>query len=64
MLPIVTEAFYVHDHPNVHLVIEGSLVGDGCSVELLGHIERYPVDGDHALPAHYGRHAGIADGGG
>ena len=36
MLPIVTEAFDAHDHPNVHLAIEGFLTGDGRSAELLG----------------------------
>ena len=36
MLPIVTEAFDAHDHPNVHLAIEGYLTGDGRSAELLG----------------------------
>lgn len=64
MLPIITESFEAHDHPNVHVAIDAFLIGDGRSAEAHGRVERRPMDGDHVLPAHCGRHARIADGGG
>jgi ATPase family associated with various cellular activities (AAA) len=36
MLPIVTESFDAHDHPNVHAAIEAFLACDGHSAELMG----------------------------
>ena len=36
MLPIVTESFDAHDHPNVHVAIDAFLTCDGRSAELMG----------------------------
>jgi hypothetical protein len=35
-LPVVTEQFARHEHPNLHLAIEAYLAVDGRSAELLG----------------------------
>lgn len=35
-LPIVTESFDAHDHPNVQASLDRWLAGDGRSAELLG----------------------------
>lgn len=35
-LPIVTESFDAHDHPNVHAALDRFLTSDGRSAELLG----------------------------
>jgi hypothetical protein len=35
-LPVLSESFPPHDHPNVHLAVEGYAESGGCESELLG----------------------------
>src|SRR5690348_13178521 len=41
-LPIITETFEKHEHPNVHLALEDYLARDGRSAELLGILGSQP----------------------